>query len=227
MQLGPICTYILVIIMKMEAIPNLREINGVLKVFGIFYASSGALVVILGAQSNSQKGFITKKITTRWKIFGYACCFVHVLRCSLNIMIQKKYISSDIKSKWNSYPVYVITWSMLCYTLFAGAVSLTYIGQPDKLISPIRRTAVLTLLYSIFIATGLSYTLITWCTSQISTSIAAAAWPLQMMACTVFAYFLTGEIPNVTQVLDWLTISIAVVMVARGNNPKEELDLDT
>ena len=118
--------------MKMEAIPYLGEINGVLKVFGIFYASSGALVVILGAQSNSQKGFMTKKITTRWKIFGYACCFVHVLCCSLNIMIQKKYISSDIKSKWNSYPVYVITWSMLCYTLFAGAVSLTYIGQPDK-----------------------------------------------------------------------------------------------
>ena len=48
-----------------------------------------------------------------------------------------------------------------------------------------------------------------------------------MMACTIFAYFLTGEIPNVTQVLDWLTISIAVVMVARGNNLKEELDLDT
>ena len=48
MQLGPICTYVLVIIMKMETIPNLREINGLLRVFGIFYASSGALVVILG-----------------------------------------------------------------------------------------------------------------------------------------------------------------------------------
>lgn len=64
-QVGPKCACVLVIMMKMETIPNLREINGVLKVFGIFYASSGALVVILGAQSNSQKGFITKKITTR------------------------------------------------------------------------------------------------------------------------------------------------------------------
>ena len=224
MQLGPICTYILVIIMKMETVPNLREINGVLRVFGIFYASSGALVVILGAQSNSHTGFMTKNITIRWKIFGYVCCFVHVLCCSFNIIIQKKYIFSEIKSKWNAYPVYVIAWSMLCYTLFAGAVSLIYIGQPDKFINPVKGTAVLPLLYSIFIATGLSYTLITWCTSQINTSIVAAAWPLQVVACAVFSYFLTGEIPNVTQVVGCLTISIAVVMVAWGNNLKEELD---
>ena len=90
MQLGPICTYVLVIIMKMETIPNLREINGLLRVFGIFYASSGALVIILGAQGNSHTGFMTKNITIKWKILGYACGFIHVLCCSFNIVIPKE-----------------------------------------------------------------------------------------------------------------------------------------
>ena len=52
MQVGPICTCVLVIIMKMETIPSLREINGVLRV-GITCTLSGAVVVILGSQSNS------------------------------------------------------------------------------------------------------------------------------------------------------------------------------
>ena len=224
MQLGPICTYVLVIIMKMETIPNLREINGLLRIFGIFYASSGALVVILGAQSDSHTGFMTKNIAIKWRIFGYVCCFIHVLCCSFNIVIQKKYIFSDIKSKWNSCPVYVTAWSMLFYTLFAGAVSLVYIGQPEKFVNPVQGTAILPLLYSIFITTGLCYTLITWCTSQIKASIVAATWPLQVVACAVFAYLLTDEIPNATQLVGCLTICLAVVMVAWGNNLKEELD---
>ena len=224
MQLAPISTYVLVIIMKMETIPNLREINGLLRVSGIFYASSGALVVILGAQSNSHTGFMTKNITIKWKIFGYACCFIHVLCWSFNIVIQKKYIFSDIKSKWNSCPVYVTAWSMLFCTLFAGAASLIYIGQPEKFVNPVQGTAILPLLYSIFISTGFSYTLITWCTSQINASIVAATCPLQVVACAVFAYLLTDEIPNATQLVGCLTICLAVLMVAWGNNLKEKLD---
>ena len=224
MQVGPICTCVLVIIMKMETVPSLREINGALRVFGITYALSGAVVVILGSQSNSHTGFIASNITVEWKIFGYACCFISVLCWSFKIIIQKKYIFSDIKSKWNSYQVYVIAWSMLCCTMFAGAVCLIYIGQPEKFINPVKGTAILPLLYSIFMIIGLSYTLITWCTSQINTSIVAAAWPLQVVACAVFAYFLLGEIPNVTQVMGCLTICLAVGMVAWGNKLKEELD---
>ena len=53
MQVGPICTCVLVIIMKMETIPSLRKINGVLRFSGITCALSGAVVVILGSQSNS------------------------------------------------------------------------------------------------------------------------------------------------------------------------------
>lgn len=64
---------------------------------------------------------------------------------------------------------------------------------------------------------GLSDTFVTWCTSQIDTSIVAAAWPLQ-------AYFLLGEIPNATHVMGYLTICLAVGMVAWGNKLKEELD---
>ena len=106
-QVGPKCACVLVIMMKMETIPNLREINGVLKVFRICYASPGAVAVILGAQSNSHTGFMTKNIAIKWRIFGYVCCFIHVLCWSFNIVVQKKYIFSDNKSKWNSCPVYV------------------------------------------------------------------------------------------------------------------------
>ena len=166
---------------------------------------------------------MTKNITIKWKILGYACGFIHVLCCSFNIAIQKKYIFSDIKSKWNSCPVYVTAWSMLFGTLFAGAVSLIYIGQPEKFVNPVQGIAILPLLYSIFITTGLSYTLITWCTSQISASIVAATWPLQVVACAVFAYLLTDEIPNAMQLMGCLTICLAVVMVEWGNNLKEEL----
>ena len=224
MQVGPICTCVLVIIMKMETIPNLREINGVLRVSGIFYASSGSVVVILGAQSNNHTGFMTKNITLKWKIFGYVCCFIHILCWSFNLIIQKKYIYSDIKSKWNSRQVYVMAWSMLCCTMFAEVVCLIYIGQPEKFINPVKGSAILPLLYSIFVITGLSYTLVTWCISQINTSIIAAAWLLQVVACAVFAYFLNDEIPDATQVIGCLTICLAVGMVAWGNKLKEELD---
>ena len=78
MQLGPICTYVLVIIVKMETILNLRETNGLLRVSGIFYASSGALVVILASQSNSHTGFMTKKYNNKMedislRLLLYSC----------------------------------------------------------------------------------------------------------------------------------------------------------
>ena len=208
----------------METIPNLRKINGLLKVFRICYASPGAVAVILGAQSNSHTGFMTKNITIKWRIFDYVCCFIHVPCWSFSTVIQKKYIFSDIKSKWNSCPVYVTAWSMLFCTLFAGAVSLIYIGQPEKLINPAKGTAVLPLLYSVFTITGLSYILITWCISQVNTSIVAVTFLLQVVACVVFAYFLNDEIPNATQIMDCLTICLAAVMVTWGNSLKEELD---
>ena len=113
---------------------------------------------------------------------------------------------------------------MLFCTLFAGAVSLIYIGQPEKLINPAKGTAVLPLLYSVFTITGLSYILITWCISQVNTSIVAVTFFLQVVACPVFAYFLNDEIPNATQIMDCLTVCLAAVMVAWGNSLKEELD---
>lgn len=179
MQVDPVCTCVVVIIMKIEIIPSLREINGVLRVSGITCALPGAVVVILGSQSNSHTGFIASNKTVKWKIFGYACCFISILCWSFKIITQKRYIFSDIKSKWNSYQVYVIAWSVLCCTVFAGVVCLIYIGQPEKFINPVKGAAILPLLYSIFMIIGLSYTFVTWCTSQIDTSIVAAAWPLQ------------------------------------------------
>ena len=118
----------------------------------------------------------------------------------------------------------LIAWSMLCCTVFAGVVCLIYTGQPEKFISPVKGAAILPSLYSIFIIIGLSYTLVTCCTSQIDTSIVAAAWPLQVVVYAVFAYFLLGEIPNATQVMGCLTICLAVGVVAWGNKLKEELD---
>ena len=124
MQVDPVCTCVVVIIMKIEIIPSLREINGVLRVSGITCALPGAVVVILGSQSNSHTGFIASNKTVKWKIFGYACCFISILCWSFKIITQKRYIFSDIKSKWNSYQVYVIAWSMLCCTVFVGVVCL-------------------------------------------------------------------------------------------------------
>ena len=198
----------------------MREINGALRVFGIFYTSFGSVVVILGAQSNSHTGFMTRNITIKWTIFRYACCFIHMLCWSFNLIIQKKYIYNDIKSKWNSRQLYVIAWSMLCCTMFVGVFCLIYIEQPEKLINPVKGTAILHLLYSVFMITGLSYILITWCISQINT----AAFLLQVVACAVFAYFLNDGIPNATQIMGCLTICLTVEMVAWGNSLKEELD---
>ena len=96
-QVGPICTCVLVIIMKMETIPSLREINDALRVSGITYALSGAVVIILASQSNSHTGFIASNTTAKWKVFGYACCFISILCWSFKIIIQKRYIFSDVK----------------------------------------------------------------------------------------------------------------------------------
>ena len=50
--------------------------------------------------------------------------------------------------------MYVTAWSVLLFTLFAGAVSLIYIEELKITVNPVQGTAVLPLLYSVFIATG-------------------------------------------------------------------------
>ena len=104
--------------------------------------------------------------------------------------------------------------------MFVGVFCLIYIEQPEKLINPVKGTAILHLLYSVFMIAGLSYILITWCISQINT----AAFLLQVVACAVFAYFLNDGIPNATQIMGCLTIYLTVEMAAWGNSLKEELD---
>ena len=105
MQVKPLCTYFFVVIMKMESIPNLKEINGFLKIAGTLLASFGAVIVILGAQSNT--GFMTRNKKPGLQIFGFASIFAHVLCCSLSVVIQKKYVFSAPESKWKSRPLYV------------------------------------------------------------------------------------------------------------------------
>ena len=91
---------------------------------------------------------------------------------------------------------------------------------------PITGTALVPLFYSSFITTGVSYTLTTWCTSQIDSSIVSATWPLTAIFCIVFAFFLTGEVLNTTQIMGCLIIFLAEGMVAWGNYLKENLDED-
>ena len=224
MQVTPLCTYFLVVVMKMESIPNLREVNGFLKIAGILFASTGAVIVILGAQSNT--GFMTRSERTGLQIFGFVSLFAHILCHSLSVVVQKKYLFSAPDSKWKYRPLYVTAWAMLCYTCFAGAVCLAYVGQPKTFMDPITGTALVPLFYSIFITAGVSYTLTTWCTSQIDSSIVSATWPLTAIFCIVFAFFLTGEVLNTTQIMGCLIIFLAEGMVAWGNYLKENLDED-
>ena len=88
MHATPLCTYFLVVIMKMETIPNLKEINGFLKVAGTLFASFCAVIVIFGVQSNT--GFITNNESTRLQIFGFVSGTAHILGVSLSAVVQKK-----------------------------------------------------------------------------------------------------------------------------------------
>ena len=222
MQVTPLCTYSLADIMKMETIPNLKEINGFLKVAGTLFASFGAVIVILGAQTNTC--FMTNHESTRLQIFGFGSCFAHILCLSLSVVVQKKYIFSDGGSKWNVRTLYVTAWAMLSYTCFAGGVCLAYVGKPKTFMDPISGTALIPLLYSIIITTGVSYTLTTWCTSQIDSSVVSAAWPFTAMSCIVITFFLTGEILTTMQILGCLLIFLAEGMLAWGHYLKEQLD---
>ena len=222
MQVKPLCTYFFVVIMKMESIPNLKEINGFLKIAGTLFASFGAVIVILGAQSNT--GFMTRNKKPGLQIFGFVSIFAHVLCCSLSVVIQKKYVFSAPESKWKSRPLYVTAWAMLSYTFFAGAVCLAYVGKAKLFLDPVTGTALVPLFYSILITTGVTYTLTTWCTSQIDSSVVSATWPLTTIFCIVYEFFLTGEVLNTTQIVGCLTIFLAVGMMAWGNYLKETLD---
>ena len=224
MQVTPLCTNFLVVIMNVESIPNFMEINGFLKISGTLFASCGAVIVILGAQSNT--GFMKRHERTGLQIFGFVSLFAHILCHSLSVVIQKKYVFSAPKSKWKSIPLYVTAWAMLSYTFFAGAICLAYVGKAKPFMDPVTGTALVPLFYSILITTGVSYTLTTWCTSQIDSSIVSATWPLTAMFCIVFAFLLTGEIINTTQIVGCLIIFLAEGMVVWGNYLKENLDED-
>ena len=191
MQATPLCTYFLVVIMKMKTIPNLKEINGFLKIAGTLFASFGAVIVILGVQSNT--GFTTSNESTRLQIFGFVSGIAHILCVSLSVVVQKKYIFTDCESKWNVRSLYVTASAMLSYACFAGAVCLAYVGKPKTFMDPISGAVLILLLYSIFITTGVSYTLMTWCTSQIDSSVVSAACLFTTMFCIVIAFLLTGE----------------------------------
>ena len=85
--------------MKMETIPNLKEINGFLKIFGTLFASFGAVILVLGAQSN--KSFMLRNERTGLRVFGFFSIFAHILCYSLSVAVQKKYVLVTLNQNGN------------------------------------------------------------------------------------------------------------------------------
>jgi drug/metabolite transporter (DMT)-like permease len=101
----PVWTAIFVVIAGVEAIPNVCELKGLMKVFGVLCAAGGAATMLLskGKASEYPK-----------PLLGAMFSLINTVLFALYITIQKLAIFSpkgSCHAKWNSTPLYVTAWS--------------------------------------------------------------------------------------------------------------------
>jgi drug/metabolite transporter (DMT)-like permease len=196
----PVWTAVIAALTCMERIPHLVFVHGWAKFLGILLAAGGAVEMTVtgqeggGGSSSAADGNATGhgKHVSRY-LLGCMCLFVNTLLMSMYILIQKRFIFLAPNCRWKDFPVGTTAYSYFFGAVFMGLASLYYPIQGDTAVYYIPTPSLYALVFAIFVTSALCYLLITWTNLHLSSSIATAFWPVQVLVTGVAAWFITGE----------------------------------
>eukprot|EP00035_Acanthoeca_spectabilis_P007461 m.136836 g.136836 ORF g.136836 m.136836 type:complete len:416 (-) comp13966_c0_seq1:1071-2318(-) len=101
----PVWTAIFVVIAGVEAVPNVCELKGCLKVGGVFFAAGGAAAMLLSKGTSSEYPK---------PLLGALFSLINTILFAMYITIQKLCIFSPTGSghtRWGTTPIYVTAWA--------------------------------------------------------------------------------------------------------------------
>lgn len=171
----PIWTSLLVIIFRIEPLPDLRTLKGWATVLGIGLGTSGAAIVILLRPSSD---------TAKNMLLGTLFLLGNTLCMGFYIVAQKKYIFTPA-SRWRDLPVTATAWSYGTGALAMGCASLYYADQPDVFSPPTE--IIPPLVYAVLVSSGLCYGLLSWANKRVSSTVVTAFWPVQVFVTVLLS----------------------------------------
>ena len=218
----PVWTFIVAAIARVEKLPNIRRLNGILKLLGVLLAVGGAFMLTFGKQKQHKTNEVIDRIESEaFLIFGYLCILYNTISMALLAILQKKYIFNNADSRWKSSPFNVIAWSYFFGFLSMALTSLYYCKQPEKFLS-VNNSTIYVLIYAVLITSVLNYILITWIMTKISATLVTAFWPLQVLFCVILANFIIGETLNELEICGGILTIFSLLAVVWSNYREEK-----
>jgi len=218
--IAPVWTCVLVVIFRIEPMPNIKTLRGVAKVIGVLCAVAGAIITTIGKQSKHETKAENDN-SSGTETLGYIALICNTLCLSVYVILQKKYVFNVPTSRFRHLPIGLTAWSYLFGFITMAIASLYYVNKPEKFRS-ITSATVYPLIYAVFITSALCYMLITWSNMLVSSSVVTAFWPLQVLFCVILAYFILGETLGMLEILGGLVMIVALLAVVWSNYQDEK-----
>lgn len=218
----PVLVVVFAIIFRTERFPRINSKLGFAKIFGILFATGGALLMAYGKQNAKESDASTDKNLTKPTWYGYVFLLVNISCTSVWVVMQKKYIFNKVTSRFRDYPINTTAWTYLSGAVCMGFASLYYAERPDEFV--VKDSNVLyCLIYAVFITSALCYMLITWCNMQVNSSFVTACWPLQVLFCAIISYLVLGEVLVALEIVGGLMIIVALFAVTWSNYTEQKI----
>ena len=217
---APVWAILFEAILKLENIPSIKTLDGILKATGIILGILGTVIIVLGK--------LEFKYPKRPMeiIIGYCLIISCPSVRALEMATTKKYVLTQEDNRWKNCPFFLTAWIRLFSALSSAALSLFYVNQPQKFLS-VKGSAFIPLVYLMLLNSIVAFTLKNWCTVYLSASTVTAFWPLQVAFCVLLSYIFIGEVLTVPEVLGSITICIALLVTVLGNYKKKEMQIKT
>ena len=214
---APVWGIAFAVLLKIENIPNIKALDGILKLLGIILGILGTIIAVLGKLKFKHR--LPRKPLA--EIVGYSFVISSPIVLALKTGIIKKYLFTPEDSRWKLYPIFVTAWILLFSAAGSLLLSLFYVNHSETFLS-IKGSAIIPLIYFLLLNNGVALTLVNWCAIHLSASTVTAFRPLQVAFCVLLSYVFIGEILTDLQIIGSLTICIALFVTIFSNYEKEK-----
>ena len=214
---APVWGIVFAVLLKIENIPNIKALDGILKILGIILGVLGTITAVLGKLKFKQR--LPQKPLV--EIVGYSFVISSPMVLSLKRVIIKKYLFTQEDSRWKLYPIFVTAWIVLFSAAGSLLLSLFYINHPETFLS-IKGSAIIPLIYFLLLNNVVALTVVNWCAINLSATTITAFRPLQVTFCVILSYIFIGEVLTVLQIIGSVTICIALFVTVFSNYEKQK-----
>ena len=196
---APVSAILFDVLLKLENIPSIKALDGILKTTGIILGILGTVIAVL------------RKLEFKYpkKLMEIIIGYFLVISCpsvrALEVATTKEYVLTQDKNRWKTYPFFLTAWVRLFAAVSSAVLSVFYVNQPQRFFS-IKGRAFIPLIYMMLLNNIVAFTLKNWCTLYLSASTVTAFWPLQVAFCVLLSYIFIGEVLTVPEVLGSITI---------------------